>query len=79
MTVLHPWRLVSSALRRVHTICFRGKKSRLCAAHLVPAGLLDLMAWMEGALGTISISAVRLLVGRTCSEALAAGRKVRQG
>lgn len=34
--------------------------------HLVPGGDLDLRAWMEGALGTISISAVRLLVGSTC-------------
>lgn len=38
-----------------------------CAARLVPGGDLDLSAWMEGALGTISISAVRLLVGSTCN------------
>lgn len=34
--------------------------------HLVPGGHLDLTLWMEGAFGTISMSAVRLLVGRTC-------------
>jgi hypothetical protein len=35
-------------------------------SHLVPGACLDLSAWMEGAFGTISIRAVRLLVGRTC-------------
>ena len=45
----------------------------MCWSHLVPGAHLDLTAWMEGALGTISIRAVRLLVGRTCVRPAGAG------
>lgn len=40
----------------------------------LPGALLALTAWMEGALGTISISAVRLDVTSTCSSSSVAAK-----